>query len=243
MIEDIATLVGCEVVSEETGSLLESVELHQLGSAKSIRVEKERTTILEGGGQAQKVRARITSIKKQIDETTSDYDREKLQERMAKLAGGVAVIHVGAATETELKEKKHRLEDALSATRAAVEDGIVVGGGISLLRSADYLAQHMPMSISDEEKAGVKIVIRALEEPIRQIAENAGLDGSIVAERARNEKPGMGFDAASMEWRDMYAAGIVDPTKVVVSALRNAASIAGIALMSECSITDAPEKE
>ena len=243
MLEDIAILTGGEVLSEELGMKLESVELTQLGRAKMVKVEKENTTIIEGAGKKAELKGRIDQLKRQIDETTSDYDREKLQERLAKLAGGVAVINVGAATEVELKEKKHRVEDALSATRAAIEEGIVTGGGIALIQAWNALSAKKMDSLSQAQKLGYQIVMRALEEPIRQIAENAGLDGSIIAHRAKTEKKGFGFDAQKMEWLDLIKEGIIDPAKVTRSALQNAGSIAGLLLTTECTITDKPEEE
>jgi chaperonin GroEL len=243
MLEDIAILTGGEVLSEELGAKLESTEISQLGKAKSIRIDKENTTIIEGSGSTADVKGRINQIKVQIDETTSDYDREKLQERMAKLSNGVAVINVGAATEVELKEKKHRVEDALSATRAGIEEGIVPGGGLPLLKAGLALAEENVDDLPEAERVGFRIVQKALEEPIRQIATNAGLDGSIVAERAKHEKLGIAFDAARMEWHDMMKAGIIDPVKVTRSALQNAASIAGLLLTTEATVTDKPEEE
>ena len=243
MLEDIAILTGGQVISEEVGLKLENTELDQLGQANSIKVEKENTTIINGAGTEGDIKGRISQIKAQIEETTSDYDREKLQERLAKLAGGVAVINVGAATEVELKEKKHRVEDALSATRAAVEEGIVSGGGLTLIQAANSLEKVSLDDYTDEEKVGFGIVKRALEEPIRQIAENAGVDGSIVADKAKNEKKGVGFDANTLGWIDLVGAGIIDPAKVTRSALQNAASISGLLLTTECTITDLPEKE
>jgi chaperonin GroEL len=243
MLEDIAILTGGELISEDIGLKLENVELSQLGRAKRVKVEKENTTIINGEGKAQAIKERVAQIRNQIEETTSDYDREKLQERLAKLAGGVAVINVGAATEVELKEKKHRVEDALQATRAAIEEGIVPGGGVALIQVAKELEKADLSKFTDDEKVGFKIVRRALEEPIRQIAENAGMDGAVVAERARGEKPGVGFDAAKMEWTDMIKAGIIDPAKVTRTALQNAASISGLLLTTECAITDIPEKK
>ncbi len=242
MLEDIAILTGAEVIAEELGMKLETVDVKQLGSAKMIKVEKENTTIIEGAGKQKDIKGRIETIKRQIEETTSDYDREKLQERLAKLAGGVAVINVGAPTEVELKEKKHRVEDAQSATRAAVEEGIVAGGGIALVKAQKTLTDAKAASLTDAEKAGYRIVRRALEEPIRQIATNAGLDGAIIADRARNEKDNIGFDARAMKWVDLMSAGIIDPAKVTRSALQNAASIAGMLITTECLITDIPEK-
>ncbi|MDR0465670.1 MAG: chaperonin GroEL [Treponema sp.] len=243
MLEDIAILTGGEVISEELGLKLENTDISQLGKAKTVKVDKDNTTIINGAGKQKDIQDRIAQIKAQIEDTTSDYDREKLQERLAKLAGGVAVINVGAATEVELKEKKHRVEDALSATRAAIEEGVVSGGAISLIQSALALDKADVTTLSDDEKVGFKIVKRALEEPIRQIAENAGLDGAVIAEKARKEKKGVGFDAAKMEWVDMMKAGIIDPAKVTRSALQNAASIASLLLTTECAITDIPEKK
>jgi chaperonin GroEL len=243
MLEDIAILTGGEVISEEIGLKLENTDLTQLGKAKTIKIDKDNTTIINGAGKQQDIQKRIAQIKAQIEDTTSDYDREKLQERLAKLAGGVAVVNVGAATEVELKEKKHRVEDALSATRAAIEEGIVPGGEIALIQAALALDKADTTGLSDDEKVGFKIVKRALEEPLRQIAENAGLDGAVISERAKNEKKGIGFDAAKMEWVDMVKAGIIDPAKVTRSALQNAASIASLLLTTECAITDIPEKK
>ncbi len=243
MLEDIATLTGGQVISEDLGLKLENVEINQLGRAKSIKVDKENTTIVEGAGKSKDIKDRIAQIKAQIEETTSDYDREKLQERLAKLAGGVAVINIGAATEVEMKEKKHRVEDALSATRAAIEEGIIPGGGLSLIRAVAVMEKHDISKLTTDEKVGYQIVKRALEEPIRRIAENAGVDGAIVAQRAKTEKDGIGFNAATMEWTDMVKAGIIDPMKVTRSALQNAASIASLLLTTECAITDVPEKE
>jgi chaperonin GroEL len=243
MLEDIAILTGGEVLSEELGMKLESAELAQLGRAKTVKIEKENTTIIEGAGKKADLKGRIDQIKRQIDETTSDYDREKLQERLAKLAGGVAVVNVGAATEVELKEKKHRVEDALSATRAAIEEGIVAGGGIALIQAWNALAAKKIDNLSQAERLGHQIVMRALEEPIRQIAGNAGLDGSIVVDRAKTEKKGFGFDAQKMEWLDLFKEGIIDPAKVTRSALQNAASIAGLLLTTECTVTEKPEEE
>ena len=214
-----------------------------MGRAKSVKIDKENTTIIEGGGKQKDIKDRIGQIKVQIDDTTSDYDKEKLQERLAKLAGGVAVINVGAATEVELKEKKHRVEDALSATRAAIEEGIVSGGGVILIQAVKALDKETTEDLTPDEAVGYRIVKRALEEPIRQIAENAGLDGPIIAEKAKTEKKGIGFDAAKMEWSDLIKAGIIDPAKVTRSAIQNAASIAGMLLTTECTITDLPEKE
>jgi chaperonin GroEL len=241
MLEDIAVLTGGEVISEELGLKLENTAVTQLGTAKTVKVDKDNTTIINGAGKQKDIQDRIAQIKKQVEDTTSDYDKEKLQERLAKLAGGVAVINVGAATEVEMKEKKHRVEDALSATRAAIEEGIVPGGGIALIQAALSLEKADMSKMTDDEKVGFKITKRALEEPIRQIAENAGVDGSIIADRAKNEKKGIGFDAQKMEWTDMVKAGIIDPAKVTRSALQNAASVASLLLTTECAITDIPE--
>ncbi|UCB47023.1 MAG: chaperonin GroEL [Spirochaetota bacterium] len=240
MLEDISILTGGKVISEEMGMKLESANVKDLGRAKRITVDKENTTIVEGAGESSAIQGRIKQIKTQIEDTTSDYDREKLQERLAKLAGGVAVINVGAATEVELKEKKHRVEDALSATRAAVEEGIVPGGGVTLLRTIPVLAKA---NITGDEEIGKAIVLRALEEPIRQIATNAGQDGSVIAERAKKETKNTGYDANKMEWTDMFKAGIIDPAKVVRSELQNAASIAAMLLTTETVVTDIPEKK
>ena len=240
MLEDIAILTGGEVISEEVGLKLENADIEQLGRAKRVKVEKENTTIINGEGSEGDIKERIAQIKVQIEDTSSDYDREKLQERLAKLAGGVAVINVGAATEVELKEKKHRVEDALSATRAAIDEGVVPGGGLTLVQATSGL--EAPKDLTAEEVVGYNIVKRALEEPIRQIATNAGIDGSIVADKAKNEKKGVGYDAYKMEWTDMIAAGIIDPAKVTRSALQNAASIAGLLLTTECAVTDIPEE-
>ncbi len=243
MLEDIAILTGGEVISEEIGLSLENIDVSQLGRAKTIKIEKENTTVINGEGKAADLKDRIAQIKAQIEDTSSDYDKEKLQERLAKLAGGVAVINVGAPTEVELKEKKHRVEDALSATRAAIDEGIIPGGGVTLIQAVHALEKMDLEEFGDEEKVGFKIVTRALEEPIRQIAENAGLDGSIIADKAKHEKKGIGFDASAMKWVDMIKTGIIDPAKVSRSALQNAASIASLLLTTEATITDIPEKE
>ncbi|MBN2511230.1 MAG: chaperonin GroEL [Spirochaetales bacterium] len=241
MLEDIAVLTGGQVISEELGMKLETTTIDQLGQAKNIKVEKENTTIIEGSGKAAAIKARIAQIKAQVEETTSDYDREKLQERLAKLSGGVAVLSVGAATEVEMKEKKHRVEDALSATRAAVEEGVIPGGGLTLVKAVKALEKVDLEQYPDDVKAGFKIVKQALDGPIKAIASNAGLDGSIIAERAKNEKEGIGYNALTMEWVDMIKAGIIDPAKVTRSALQNAASIAGLFLTTECVVTDLVE--
>ena len=242
MLEDIAILTGGQVITEELGLKLENTDISQLGQAKSVKIDKDNTTIVDGAGNNQEIKDRVSQIKAQIEESTSDYDKEKLKERLAKLSGGVAVINIGAVTEVEMKEKKHRVEDALSATRAALEEGIVAGGGVALIQAVAVLEKADLSALTDDEKMGFKIVKRALEEPIRQIAENAGLDGAVIADRAKNEKKGVGFDAAKMEWKDMLAAGIIDPAKVTRSALQNAASVAGLLLTTECAITDLPEK-
>ena len=242
MLEDIAILTGGEVISEELGLKLEGTDISQLGQAKSVKIDKDNTTIIDGAGKAKEIKDRIAKIKAQIDESSSDYDKEKLKERLAKLAGGVAVINIGAVTEVEMKEKKHRVEDALSATRAALEEGIVPGGGLALIQAATALEKADLTALTDDEKIGFKIVRRALEEPMRQIAINAGADGGVIAERAKSEKKGIGFDAAKMEWVDMVKVGIIDPAKVTRSALQNAASVASLLLTTECAITDIPEK-
>lgn len=242
MLEDIAILTGGQVITEDLGLKLETTELSQLGQAKSVKIDKDNTTIVDGAGNAKEIKERVGQIKHQIEEATSEYDKEKLKERLAKISGGVAVINIGAVTEVEMKEKKHRVEDALSATRAALEEGIVAGGGLALIQVAECLEKADTADLSDDAKVGFKIVKRALEEPIRQIAENAGLDGAVIADRAKHEKKGVGFDAAKMEWKDMVAAGIIDPAKVTRSALQNAASVASLLLTTECAITDLPEK-
>src|SRR5437879_1597315 len=239
MLEDIGILTGGKAIMEETGIKLEGVRLDDLGRAKRVTVDKDNTTIVDGAGQSKAIEGRIKQLRAQIDETTSDYDREKLQERLAKLAGGVAVIKVGAATETEMKEKKARVEDALNATRAAVEEGIVPGGGVALLRAADALDS---LKLSGDEGTGVSIVRRALEEPIRQIVENAGLEASVIVEKVRATVPlNRGFDAETNEYVDMMVAGIIDPTKVERVALQHAASIASLLLTTEVIVADGPE--
>ena len=243
MLEDIAVLTGGQVITEELGMKLENADLASLGRAKSVKVEKENTTIINGAGSSDAIRDRIAQIKNQIVDCTSDYDREKLQERLAKLAGGVALINVGAATEVELKEKKHRVEDALSATRAAIEEGVIPGGGVALVQAVNALASQDLSDLTEDEKVGFNIVKRALEEPIRQIAANAGLDGAVIADHCKNEKKGVGFDANAMKWVDMVEAGIIDPAKVTRSALQNAASIAALILTTECAVTDIPAPE
>jgi chaperonin GroEL len=242
MLEDIAILSGGEVVSEEKGLSLENVEESWLGRAKKIVVRKEDTTIIEGAGTTKAVKDRVAQIKKEIEGSDSSYDKEKLQERLAKLSGGVAVIKAGAPTETELKEKKHRIEDALSATRAAVEEGIIAGGGSTFVHILPALEKFEAGSQGDE-RVGISIVRRSLEEPLKQIATNAGLEGSIVAERVKREKPGMGFNAQTLEYVDMFKAGIVDPLKVTRSALQNAASIAALLLTTEALVAEKPEED
>ncbi len=243
MLEDIAILTGGQVISEELGMKLESTELESLGRARSVKVEKENTTIINGCGSSEKIQDRVAQIKREIKDTTSDYDREKLQERLAKLSGGVAVINVGAATEVELKERKHRVEDAVNATRAAIEEGVIPGGGVALAQAAKDMDAKDLSALTEEEKIGYKIVKRALEEPMRQIAENAGEDGSIIVDKCKNSNKGTGYDANEDKWVDMVSAGIIDPVKVTRSALQNAASIASLILTSECAITDIPEPE
>jgi chaperonin GroEL len=241
MLQDIATLTGGKAITEDLGIKLENIKLDDLGKAKKVVVDKDNTTIVEGAGSAKEIEGRIKQIRAQIEETTSDYDKEKLQERLAKLAGGVAVIKVGAATETEMKEKKARVEDALNATRAAVEEGVVPGGGVALLRASRALDG---LRLSGDEATGVSIVRRALEEPIRQIVENAGHEGSVVVEKVKGAaKPSQGFDAESNEYVDMMEAGIIDPTKVERIALQNAASIASLLLTTEALIAELPEEK
>jgi chaperonin GroEL len=240
MCEDLAILAGGKFISEDLGIKLENVELADLGKAKSILIDKEHTTIVEGGGKSSDIQGRINQLRRQIEETTSDYDREKLQERLAKLAGGVAVINVGAATETEMKEKKARVEDALHATRAAVEEGIVAGGGVALLRCLAAMDTVKPAN--EDERIGVEIVKRAVEFPTRELANNAGLEGSVVVDEVKKRKGNEGFDVATGEYTDLVKAGIVDPKKVTRTALQNAASIAGLLLTTECLITEIPEK-
>ncbi len=240
MLEDIGILTGGRVISEDLGIKLENIKLNDLGRAKRITVDKDNTTVVDGAGDKDDIEARVKQIRVQIDETTSDYDREKLQERLAKIIGGVAVINVGAATETEMKEKKARVEDALNATRAAVEEGIVPGGGVAYLRCLSALDK---MKLEGDQKIGVDLVKRSLEEPIRQIANNAGQEGSVVTEKVKNEKGAFGFDAAQDEYTDMIKAGIIDPTKVVRLALQNAASVASLMITTEAVVADKPEKK
>jgi chaperonin GroEL len=241
MLEDIAVLTGGRLISEDLGIKLENIKLDDMGRAKRVTVDKENTTIVEGEGKKADIQGRVAQIRRQIEETTSDYDREKLQERLAKLAGGVAVVNVGAATETEMKEKKARVEDALHATRAAVEEGIVPGGGVAFLRAQKVLDNVK--DLEGDEKIGVQIVRRAIEEPTRQLADNAGKEGALVVEEIKKRKGNEGYDVANDEYTDLVKAGIVDPTKVTRSALQNAASIAGLLLTTEALVTEIPEKE
>ena len=239
MLEDIAVLTGGQSVSEDLGLKLENITLVDLGKAKRVIVDKENTTIVDGAGDAEKIKARVKQIRAQIEETTSSYDKEKLQERLAKIVGGVAVINVGAATETEMKEKKARVEDALNATRAAVEEGIVPGGGVALVRCMKSLAELKPAD--DDEHAGMEIVRRAIEEPLRQISGNAGFEGSIVVAKVRDGKDGFGFNAATGEYEDLIKAGVIDPKKVTRIALQNSSSVAGLLLTTEAAIAEKPE--
>jgi len=240
MLQDIATLTGGQAVTEDLGLKLEGLELKDLGRAKKIQIDKDNTTIIEGAGKKEDIDARVKTIRREVEDTTSDYDREKLQERLAKLVGGVAVIRVGAATEVEMKEKKARVEDAMYATRAAVEEGIVPGGGVALIRGIKALDK---LTFDDDRRYGVNIVRRALEEPLRQIAGNAGVDGSIVAAKVKEGKDGFGFNAAKLEYEDLVKAGVIDPTKVVRTALQNAASVSGLMLTTETLIAEKPKKE
>ncbi len=240
MLEDIAILSDGKMIAEELGIKLENVTIKDLGRAKRVIIDKDNTTIVEGAGKKSGIEGRISQIRAQIEETTSDYDREKLQERLAKLAGGVAVIKVGAATEVEMKEKKARVEDALHATRAAVEEGIVPGGGVALIRSSAGLGN---LAVSEEERVGVRVIQKALEEPIRWIAQNAGLDGAVVLDKVKNSKGAFGFNAATESYEDLVKSGIVDPTKVVRTALQNAASVAGLLITTEAMVADKPERK
>lgn len=242
MLRDIAILTGGQVISDEVGLNIRDIKLEWFGRAKSVKVQKESTTIINGAGDPKAIKDRVESIKKQIEITTSDYDKEKLNERLAKLAGGVAVIKVGAATETEMKEKKYRVEDALNATRAAVEEGIVPGGGTAYINVLPEIAKLID-TLEGDEKTGAQIIFRALEEPLRQIVTNAGLDGSVVVEKVKNSEPGIGFDAARNEYVDMFKAGIVDPVKVTRTALQNAASVASMILTTESAVAEKPEKK
>jgi chaperonin GroEL len=241
MMEDIAVLTGGKCITEDLGIKLESIGLEDLGRAKSVVVDKENTTIVEGYGKSSEIQGRVNQIRRQIEETTSDYDKEKLQERLAKLAGGVAVINVGAQTETEMKEKKARVEDALHATRAAVEEGIVAGGGVALIRCISAI--EAVKGANDDEQIGVDIIKRAVEGPLRSLAANAGVEGSLIVQEVKKRKGNEGYNVATGEYEDLVKAGVVDPKKVTRSALQNAASIAGLLLTTECLITDAPEKE
>jgi len=240
MLDDIATLTGGMVISEDAGYKLENTTVDMLGKAKRVSIDKENTTIIEGAGKKEDIKARVNQIRKQIEDTTSDYDREKLQERLAKLAGGVAVINIGAATETEMKEKKDRVDDALHATRAAVEEGIVVGGGVALIRAAASLDK---LDVEGDEKIGVDIIRRAVEEPLRWIVQNSGYEPSVVCNEVKNQKAGYGFNAYTCKYEDLLAAGVIDPTKVTRTALENAASIAGLVLTTECIIADKPKDD
>jgi chaperonin GroEL len=241
MLEDIAVLTGGRCITEDLGIKLENVKLDDLGRAKRITIDKENTTIVEGEGKQNDIQGRVNQIRRQIEETTSDYDREKLQERLAKLAGGVAVINVGAATETEMKEKKARVEDALHATRAAVEEGIVPGGGVAFIRAQKALDNVK--NLEGDEKVGVQIVRRAIEEPTRQLADNAGQEGALIVQEVKARKGNEGYDVATGQYTDLVKAGIVDPTKVTRTALQNAASISGLLLTTEAIVTELPEKE
>ena len=242
MLKDIAILTGGEVISDELGMELKDATVAQLGSARQVKVDKENTTIVEGAGDSEAIAARVKTIKAQIAETKSEYDKEKLQERLAKLAGGVAVISVGAATEPEMKEIKLRIEDALNATKAAVEEGIVAGGGVALINVIDRV-KALENEVAGDEKTGVQIIVRALEEPLRQIAANAGLEGSVIVANVRNAQPGYGYDAAKDEYGMMFEKGIIDPTKVTRSALQNASSVASMVLTTESLVTDIPKPE
>ncbi|MFN2533363.1 MAG: chaperonin GroEL, partial [Pyrinomonadaceae bacterium] len=239
ILEDLAVLNGGRVITEDLGIKLENVQITDLGTAKRVVIDKETTTIVEGGGDRKSIQGRVATIRRQIEESTSDYDREKLQERLAKLAGGVAVVKVGAATETEMKEIKMRVEDALNATRAAAQEGIVVGGGVALLRAAKVLDNFESEDV--DVRTGVKLVRRALEEPVRRIAENAGVEGAVVVGQVEQSKGAKGYNAVTGKIEDLAAAGIIDPTKVVRTALQNAASIAGLLLTTDAAVTDAPE--
>ena len=240
MLQDIAILTGGKVITKDLGLKLESTELADLGQVKSVKIDKDNTTLVDGAGDKKAIADRVAEIKNQIEKSTSDYDKEKLKERLAKLSGGVAVINIGAITETEMKEKKFRVEDTLAATRAALEEGIVSGGGLALIEASKVLDAEKE-NLTGDEKVGFQIIKRALEEPIRQIAENAGVDGAVIADKAKAEKKGVGYNAATGEWVDMMEARIIDPAKVTRCALQNAASVAGMLLTTECAITDIPE--
>jgi chaperonin GroEL len=241
MLQDIAVLTGGQVISEDLGIKLENISMDMLGKAKRVTIDKDNTTIVDGAGKKKDIEARVSQIRKQIEDTSSDYDREKLQERLAKLAGGVAVIKVGGATEVEVKERKDRVDDALNATRAAVEEGIVPGGGTALLRASRHIEV---VGDNDDEKAGIDIVRKALEAPVRQISENAGVEGSVVVNTIVQQKSrSYGFNAQTEEYGDLVAMGVIDPVKVVRSALQNAASVAGLLITTEAAIAEAPKKE
>jgi chaperonin GroEL len=241
MLEDIATLTGAEVITEEMGLKLENTKLTQLGRARKVVIDKDSTTIIDGAGDGDAIKSRIKQLKAEIETTDSDFDREKLQERLAKLAGGVAVVKVGAATETEMKEKKHRVEDALEATRAALEEGIVPGGGVALVNAADSVRGALE-KLEGDERTGARIILRSLEEPLRQLSENAGLEGSVVVQSVRSAAVGFGLNVDTGEVEDLVAVGVIDPTKVTRSALQNAASIAKSILTTEAIVAEAPEK-
>ncbi|MDB4941674.1 MAG: Heat shock protein 60 family chaperone GroEL, partial [Labilithrix sp.] len=240
MLKDIATLTGGQVIAEELGLKLENVTISDLGRAKRITLDKDNTTIVDGAGDKEKIKGRIAEIRAQVENTTSDYDREKLQERLAKLVGGVAVIKVGAATETEMKEKKARVEDALHATRAAIEEGIVAGGGVALIRAQSALDN---LKLDDEQRFGVQIIRRAIEEPLRQIVGNAGLEGSIVVNKVKEGKDDFGYNAATDQYGNLISQGVIDPVKVVRTALQNAASVASLMLTTECLVAERPKDE
>ncbi|MEO8796576.1 MAG: chaperonin GroEL, partial [Polyangiaceae bacterium] len=240
MLKDIATLTGGQVISEELGLKLENVTISDLGRAKRVTLDKDNTTLVDGAGEKDKITGRIAEIRGQIENTTSDYDREKLQERLAKLVGGVAVVKVGAATETEMKEKKARVEDALHATRAAVEEGVVAGGGVALIRAQSVLDT---LKVSPEQQAGVNIIRRAIEEPLRQIVANAGLEGSIVVNKVKEGKDDFGYNAATDQYGNLIAQGVIDPAKVVRTALQNAASVASLMLTTECLVAERPKDD
>jgi chaperonin GroEL len=242
MLEDIAILTGGQVITDDLGLDIKEAEVSQLGKARQVKVQKENTIIVDGAGKDSDIKSRIKSIRAQIEDTTSDFDREKLQERLAKLSGGVAVIQVGAATETEMKEKKMRIEDALAATKAAVEEGIVAGGGTAYINVLDKVAGLLD-GASGDEKTGIEAVIKAMEEPVRQIATNAGLEGSVIVDRVKSAKKGEGFDVLTEKVVDMVKVGIVDPAKVARAALENAASVAAMVLTTESLVADIPEKE
>jgi chaperonin GroEL len=242
MLRDLAILTGGRCITEDLGIKLENIQLADLGQTKRVTVDKENTVLVEGGGKASEIQGRVKQIRRQIDETTSDYDREKLQERLAKLAGGVAVINVGAATEPEMKEKKARVEDALHATRAAVEEGIVPGGGVALIRAANAI-EKAGKDLEGDEALGASIVRRAIESPLRKLCDNAGVEGSLVVQQVLKSKAATGYNVATDTYEDLIKAGVVDPTKVTRTALQNAGSVAGLLLTTDCMITDIPEEE